>query len=134
MLFRSQHHGLEVKFTHFDVPEVIPEATALCLYRIVQEALRNVVKHSGTDHAAVELSGTPDGMRLRVSDEGVGFNPTLAHRDGGLGLVSMRERLYLVGGTMAIDSRPSGGTRIDVRVPISAPARPEDALYAAARS
>ena len=70
----SQHHGLDVKFTHHDVPGVIPEATALCLYRIVQEALRNVVKHSGTRHAPVELSGSPDGIRLRVGDDGIGFD------------------------------------------------------------
>jgi PAS domain S-box-containing protein len=121
----AQHHGLDAKFTHWDVPPEIPETTALCLYRIVQEALRNVVKHSGTDHAVVELSGTPDGIHLRVSDDGAGFDPATAG-NGGLGLVSMRERLHLVGGEIAIDSRPSGGTRIDVCVP--APDRPESSL------
>jgi signal transduction histidine kinase len=126
----KQHHGLEVNFTHSDVPEVIPEAVALCLYRIVQEALRNVVKHSGTDRAAVELRGTPDAIRLRVSDDGVGFDPASALRNGGLGLVSMRERLHLVGGRIAIDSRPAGGTRIDISVPAPAPGRPEGALRA----
>jgi PAS domain S-box-containing protein len=124
----SQHHGLEAKFTPCDVPEVIPEAIALCLYRIVQEALRNVVKHSGTDHAVVELSGTSGGIRLRVSDDGAGFDPTSALGNGGLGLVSMRERLHLVGGEIALDTRPSGGTRIDIRVPVLAPDRPENAL------
>jgi len=113
----TQHHGLEVTFSHCDVPEMIPEATALCLYRITQEALRNVVKHSGTDHAHVELSGTQEEICLRVSDDGAGFDPAPAKSNGGLGLVSMRERLNLVGGEISIDSRPSGGTRIDVRVP-----------------
>jgi PAS domain S-box-containing protein len=108
-------HGLEVKFTHFDVPEAVPGAAALCLYRIAQEALRNVVKHARTAHAAVELSGTPDGLRLRVTDDGRGFDPRSA--DGGLGLVSMRERLLTVGGTLAVDARPGGGTRIEARVP-----------------
>jgi len=120
----KQHHGVDVVFAHRDVPEVIPEATALCLYRIVQEGLRNVVKHGGTDRAAVELSGAPGGLRLRVSDDGAGFDPA-APRNGGLGLVSMRERLHLVGGEIALDSRPAGGTRIDVRVPV--PARDEPA-------
>jgi PAS domain S-box-containing protein len=110
-------HGLQVKFTHHPDPGEVPVDTALCLYRIVQEALRNVVRHSGTDHAVVELNGTPDGIRLRVSDDGIGFDPT-AHGNGGLGLVSMRERLYLIGGQMVINSRPAGGTRIDVRVPL----------------
>jgi PAS domain S-box-containing protein len=129
----KQHHGLEVKFTHYDVPAVIPEATALCLYRIVQEALRNVVKHGETDHATVELCGTPDGIRLRVGDEGAGFDPA-THSNGGLGLVSMRERLHLVGGSIAIDSRPSGGTQIDVRVPAPAPSQSEVALQVEAVS
>jgi signal transduction histidine kinase len=128
----TQHHGLDVKFTHDDLPESIPEATALCLYRILQEALRNVVRHSGADHAVVELSGTSDEIHLRVSDGGGGFDPASVRRNGGLGLVSMRERLHLVGGEITIDSRPSGGTRIDVRVP--APARPECALQAATAS
>jgi PAS domain S-box-containing protein len=128
----TRHHGLEVKFTHYDVPEAIPEATALCLYRIVQEALRNVVKYARTDHAEVELSGTPDGVRLRVSDDGAGFDPRTAHGNGGLGLVSMRERLHLVGGEIAIDSRLSGGTRIDVRVPVPAPDLPAGARPAEA--
>jgi PAS domain S-box-containing protein len=112
----GEYHGLKVSFAHFDVPERIPEATALCLYRIAQEALRNVIRHGDTDHAAVELGGSPDGICLRVSDEGVGFDPG-AVKNGGLGLVSMRERLSLAGGVISIDSRPAGGTRISVRIP-----------------
>lgn len=114
----GRHHGVEVEFAHRDVPEEIPEATALCLYRIAQEALRNVVKHGRTDGATVELAGTPGGLRLQVRDPGVGFDPA-APGNGGLGLVSMRERLSLVGGQMVIDTRPAGGTRIDVRVPLA---------------
>ncbi|HKB00945.1 MAG TPA: sensor histidine kinase, partial [Gemmataceae bacterium] len=110
-------HGLRVSFSHDPDPGEVPQGTALCLYRIVQEALRNVVRHSGTDRAVVELSGTADGVRLRIGDDGSGFDP--CHGNGGLGLVSMRERLNLVGGQMVIDSRPGGGTRIDVRVPLS---------------
>jgi PAS domain S-box-containing protein len=116
-----RHHGVEVEFAHRDVPDEIPEATALCLYRIAQEALRNVVKHGRTDRATVELTGTPGGLRLQVRDPGVGFDPS-APGNGGLGLVSMRERLSLVGGQMVIDTRPAGGTRIDVRVPLAEPA------------
>jgi signal transduction histidine kinase len=116
-------HDLDVKFTHHPEPGPIPPDAALCLYRIVQEALGNVVKHSGSHHALVELSGAVGSIRLRVTDDGVGFEPgTVA--GSGLGLVSMRERLHLVGGQIAIDSRPAGGTRIDVRVPVAAPDRP----------
>ena len=85
-----------------------------------------------SDLAAVELSGTPDGIRLRVSDDGAGFDPSSPRGGGGLGLVSMRERLHLVGGVIAVDSRPGGGTRIDVRVPAPAAGPPEGALQAEA--
>jgi len=118
------HQGLEVTFTHHDVPDAIPHGTALCLYRIVQEALRNVVKHGETEQAVVALSGIPGGIRLRIGDNGAGFDVTSAQGNGGLGLVSMRERLNLVGGQMVIDSRPGRGTRIDVRVPLREPAEP----------
>jgi len=111
----ASHHALDVKFTHHGVPEAVPAPTALCLYRIVQEALRNVVRHSRTGHAAVELSGSPAGLRLRVSDDGIGFDPHAGR--AGLGLVGMRERLHLVGGRLAIDTHPGGGTRLDVVVP-----------------
>jgi signal transduction histidine kinase len=115
----SQHHGLDVEFTHTDVPEVIPHATALCLYRISQEAIRNVVKHSSANRARVELTGMRDGICLCVVDAGIGFDPSSPGDRGGLGLVSMRERLNLVGGTIRIESRPGGGTRIEVWVPPS---------------
>jgi signal transduction histidine kinase len=114
----GQSHGLNVKFTHYPDPGVVPPETALCLYRIAQEALRNVVKHSGSRHAAVELSGAAGVICLRVVDDGIGFDPEGSGDKDGLGLVSMRERLHLIGGEIAIDSRPSRGTRIDVRVPI----------------
>ena len=106
------------------MPSSIPDDTALCLYRIAQEALRNVIKHSGARHARVELSGSEDGVPCGSPMTGPGSTPASADGKGGLGLVSMRERLRLVGGEIVIDSRPSGGTRIDVRVPLVRPAGP----------
>jgi PAS domain S-box-containing protein len=114
----GQSHDLRIEFVHRDVPESIPTDTALCLYRIVQEALRNVVKHSGARGADVELSGDADAIRLRVTDDGAGFDPKSVEGKGGLGLVSMRERLRMVRGEIAIDSSPSGGTRVEVHVPV----------------
>src|SRR5262249_46509574 len=67
----TQSHGLEARFTHDSMPDVIPADTALCLYRVAQEALQNVIKHSGTRHAAVELSGAADAVHLRIVDDGV---------------------------------------------------------------
>jgi len=115
----TRGHGLAVDFAHRDVPAAVPEDVALCLYRIAQEALQNVVKHSGCRRAAVEVAGTADALCLRVGDDGAGFDPGTADGTARLGLVSMQERLRLVGGTLAIDSRPGAGTRIEVRVPLA---------------
>jgi PAS domain S-box-containing protein len=116
----TQAHGLPIEVTHQEMPAAIADDVALCIYRIVQEALGNVVKHSGARHADVALIGSPNEIALRIVDDGTGFDPGLANGQEGLGLVSMRERLRLVAGEIAIDSRPSGGTRIDVRVPLPA--------------
>jgi PAS domain S-box-containing protein len=124
----AQSHYLPIEFSHHEVPDATPEDTSLCLYRIVQEALRNVIKHSGAGHVEVELSRSADALCLRIVDDGAGFDPALVRGEGGLGLVSMRERLRLVGGTIAIDSRPSEGTRIAVRVPLDAAGRDHEAL------
>src|SRR5262249_47577565 len=94
----TQSHSLPIKFTHREVPEAIPEDMALCLYRIVQEALGNVLKHSGARHARVELSGSATAISLQIVDDGVGFDPKSADGKGGLGLISMRERLRPVSG------------------------------------
>jgi signal transduction histidine kinase len=117
----TRSHGLPIEFTHHEVPEALPEDLALCLYRVVQEGLGNVIKHSGARHAGVELSRSADAVCLRIVDDGAGFDPRSVEGRGGLGLVSMRERLRLVGGESAIDARPAGGTRLDVRVPYAPP-------------
>jgi signal transduction histidine kinase len=85
----------------------------------VQEALWNVVKHSGTREVEIELTGSPVTVDLCVTDSGAGFDPELIQGKGGLGLISMRERLRLVGGELHIESQPSRGTRINAGVPIS---------------
>jgi PAS domain S-box-containing protein len=119
----SKQHDLQVKFVHNNVPAEIPKAAALCLFRIVQEALRNVVKHGKTGEAKVELIGHAHEIDLRISDSGAGFNPQSAEAKGGLGLVSMRERLRLIGGRLTLESEPSQGTRIRVHVPLPSSAR-----------
>jgi PAS domain S-box-containing protein len=116
----SQRHKLAVLFVHHDIQEEIPKDVSLCLFRIVEEALQNVVKHSGAEDATVELSGHSDRIDLRISDSGTGFSPESARVQAGIGLISMRERLRLVGGILSIESEPSYGTRIRVRIPFSA--------------
>jgi signal transduction histidine kinase len=89
----------------------------LCVYRIVQEALRNIVKHSHAQRASVHLEQQGPHLTLNIADSGVGFTPgTLEH--SGLGLVSIRERVNLLGGQMVIRSAPGRGTRLGVRVPV----------------
>jgi PAS domain S-box-containing protein len=116
----SEQHKLQVQFVHEDIPGPIPKDVTLCLFRIVQEALRNVVKHSGASEAAVELSGQGDRIDLCISDAGVGFETGSAKGAAGLGLISMRERLRLVGGDIVIESELLHGTRIHAHVPLPA--------------
>jgi PAS domain S-box-containing protein len=113
----SAQHKLTVQFVHSDIPREIPKDVTLCLYRITQEALQNVVKHSGAEEVEVELSGHSDEIDLCISDSGRGFDVESAKGVAGLGLISMRERLRPLGGQLSIESEPSHGTRIRVRVP-----------------
>jgi signal transduction histidine kinase len=123
----SKQHGIRIRFVHHDVPGQIREEVALCVFRIVQEALRNVVKHSGAVEAAVDLSGNGDGIDLSISDCGTGFDAESARSKGGLGLISMAERLRLVAGYFSIESESSQGTRIRARVPqVSSHGNPGD--------
>jgi signal transduction histidine kinase len=111
-----EHHNLQAEFVHHGIPQQIPEEVSLCLFRITQEALRNVVKHSGAVGAKVELIGHEDRIELCISDSGAGFSPESAKGASGLGLISMQERLRLVGGHLSVESEPSHGTRIRVRI------------------
>ena len=110
---------VNIDFTHDDVPETVAHEVSLCLFRVLQEALHNAVKHSNVRHYEVRLSRSANELHLTVSDRGIGFDATTAMSGGGLGLVSMRERVRLVNGTIVIDSKPMGGTTIHIRVPFS---------------
>jgi two-component system, NarL family, sensor kinase len=101
------------------VPAGIPEDIALCLFRVVQEALRNIVKHSAATHASVQLLGHEQGLSLLIVDDGIGFNVHRVPSDG-LGLLSMSERVQSVGGRLDIRSQPGSGTQLEIVVPITA--------------
>jgi signal transduction histidine kinase len=101
---------------HDNVPQNNSDVN-LCLFRIVQEALQNIVKHSGAREARVTLVGREQQILLSIEDSGIGFNSTNSQRTETLGLVSMRERVRLVDGQISIQSEPAKGTRIDVQVP-----------------
>ena len=115
----SQQKKVAVRFTHTDIPLSVSQDISLCLFRVLQEASHNVVKHSGVQRFDVELRGTADHACLTIRDTGKGFDPGEAISTRGVGLVSMRERLLLVGGTLSINSASSRGTEIFAEVPLS---------------
>jgi PAS domain S-box-containing protein len=122
---RSLCHDMEaqlkvkIDFKSHDLPASVPPDVSLCLFRVLQEALRNSVKHSGAQQVDVEFWGTSDEIHLSVCDRGVGFDTQAAKVGQGLGLVSMEERLKLVNGTLFIESQLNRGTTVHARVPVS---------------
>ena len=101
-----------------------PEIETLA-FRVVQEALTNVAKHSSATSAKIRVERSPSHLRIRMSDEGRGFDPSRVfdpvHRDGGVGLRGMRDRAELFGGTLGIDSAAGRGTRLEIVVPLGEP-------------
>jgi PAS domain S-box-containing protein len=115
----SVSQELNIEFSHQGFPATLPKDITLCVFRIAQESLRNVIKHSGARDARVVLEKTDEAVRLTVSDTGCGFDTESDKMKRGLGFISMRERLRLVGGEIAIHSQPSRGTQIDVSVSLA---------------
>ena len=115
----GEQTNMKIDFKSQDLPAPLPPNISLCLFRVLQEALHNSVKHSGARHIEVGLWGTPNEIHLVVSDLGVGFDSEAARERRGLGLVSMEERLKLLQGTISIESEPQRGTTIHARVPLS---------------
>jgi signal transduction histidine kinase len=109
--------GLLVEFQHDRVPAHIHPDVTLCLFRIVQEGIRNAIKHSRAKRVWVYLGSSDPDLALQIADSGIGFD-LAKHERSGLGLVSMRERVHFLGGQLAIHSVPGSGTRIGVRVPL----------------
>jgi signal transduction histidine kinase len=108
--------SLVLTFAHQDVPESLPPDVTLCLFRIVQEALQNIIKHSSAREVSIELAGHDAGLVLTIADDGKGFESERVSNTG-LGLVSMEERLQDIGGSLNIWSRAGEGTRLEITVP-----------------
>jgi len=117
----SSRSGVRIEFRRGVVSPCVSADAALCLFRVTQEALQNVVKHSGARAAIVHLTQARRNIHLHVSDGGKGFARSSNH-DVGLGLLSMHERVHTAGGQMVIRSVPGQGTRVAVRLPTAAPA------------
>jgi PAS domain S-box-containing protein len=115
----SEQYGIKVEFQERKVPSGLSSEVALCLFRIVQECLRNVARHSRARLARVRLDSDSSEIRLIVEDDGVGFDLEARQGKPGLGLVSIRERLHLVSGNISVRSSPSKGTRIEAAAPLA---------------
>jgi signal transduction histidine kinase len=116
---QDQYPSIVISFAHENVPEKLPDDIALSLFRIVQEALQNAVKHGRARNVKIELKQQNGELSLHFSDDGSGFE-TLSTDKGGLGVMSMQERVELFGGTFQIASSPPSGTFLKVTVPLPA--------------
>ena len=114
----SERREIKIDFRQKGFPAVLSRDITLCVFRITQESLHNVVRHSGAHDAQVLLRRSASSVHLHVSDTGCGFDMQSSRAKSGLGFISMKERLRLVGGRISIRSQPCTGTQIDIVVPI----------------
>jgi PAS domain S-box-containing protein len=116
----GKKYTMAVQFSGCELPVNIPKDVTLCLFRVAQEALSNVAKHSQANRASVELGHSANGVSLRITDKGSGFDLSGTNRGFGLGLIGMTERLRLVGGRLSVRSELKRGTEILAEVPLPA--------------
>ena len=114
----ARQNSAGIDFRAENVPASVPTDVSLCLFRVLQEALHNAMRHSRVRHFDVHLRGTATTVDLTVRDDGVGFDVDAANGGLGLGLTSMKERLKLVGGELLIESQPARGTTVLARAPV----------------
>ena len=129
----SKRTGISAQFVQHGREQRLPQAMEVCVYRIVQEALTNVVRHSGARNAIVTLSQTDDGLDMTIDDDGHGVDQQVSRLSEpstrGLGVIGMRERVQALGGTFGLESRRAGGTRVAVHLPaVPAAANVSDTL------
>ena len=113
----SRQGNIEVKVNAENLPENLPDEVKVCVYRLVQEALNNAQRHANAKNVFVELAQSDGMARLKIADDGNGFD---TKRTRGMGLLGMEERVKRLGGTISIDSRPGSGTTISVALPTAA--------------
>lgn len=119
----SEQRDVRIEFKYSEIPASLPKEISLCLFRVLQEALQNAVKHSTEHNFVVEMRGSNEGITLKVTDSGIGFDWQQVMSRRGLGLISMRERLRLVNGELSIQSAPGRGTVVLARVPVGSEGR-----------
>ncbi len=115
----SEKHKVEATFKFGQIPTSMESDIELTLFRVAQESLQNIAKHSHARKVEVELVGTAGEVILRVSDDGVGFDQDTVQNKAGLGMISMSERIRLVGGALSIYSKQPLGTKVEATIPLS---------------
>jgi signal transduction histidine kinase len=111
---------VSTRFSVRNVPSAVRPDVSVALYRIAQEALQNVAKHSGAKRVNIALVGTNRTLELSIRDNGGGFDPQKISGIRGLGLTSIVERTTALGGKISIEAKPGDGVRVHVSVPITA--------------
>ena len=115
----TANQGIRVDFTSTEIPRSVHPDTALCVFRIVQEGLRNLKRHSGAEQAKVDLKITGERLEVTMRDEGYGFDLQALHKNEGLGIRSMEERARSLGGEFEIQSEAGKGTTLTARLPLT---------------
>jgi PAS domain S-box-containing protein len=120
----TQREGIRCEIKKHELPEQVARPVALGLFRVAQEALRNIGRHARAKSVKVTLRGIEDGVQLAVHDDGVGFDPSKGRTKPSMGLASMRERISYLGGELDIESSPGHGTTIVAWVPVEEGGKP----------
>src|SRR5262249_31533473 len=123
----AYQHKVQIELRADNIPRDLSPEISLSIFRVLQEALQNALKHSGSQRFEVLLNHKSNQILLTVHDSGRGFDPALAIKGRGLGLTSMKERVALVDGELSIQSQPKTGTTVSVRVPFRSRMKPAHA-------
>jgi two-component system sensor histidine kinase UhpB len=123
----TQESGITVQLEVADAWRDVSDALALCLYRVAQEALRNVATHARARHVSISLGQLNGDVMMHVTDDGCGFDPAAKSRRSGLGLVSLNERVHGLGGTLDVTTADGAGTRVAVTLPAGESYAPQSA-------
>jgi PAS domain S-box-containing protein len=115
----ADQYKLDIRLRSENVPRDLSREASLCLFRVLQEALQNAIRHSGAQYFSVSITGGANEIELAVHDSGIGFQLEQVSKGGGIGLSSMKERLKLVNGKFSIDSELGRGTTIRACVPLT---------------
>jgi signal transduction histidine kinase len=116
--FSDQYPNIAVDCRNSRPPISIPSEVATCLYRVAQESLQNVAKHSGAKNVSLRLGFKKRAVVLTIRDDGIGFDPKAVKGHGGIGLISMKERAHSVNGKLTLTAQLGHGAQITLEIPI----------------